>query len=83
MKVKFRKNNKYKYGQDFDFFIGIPHGIEFDVSKINNKKVRLIADGYGNLKCVGTYGNGALYTSIKNLPKKLQNELPPTAAKRN
>jgi hypothetical protein len=70
MKVKFRKNNKVVYWQDFKVYTGIPSGIEFYVVPLKKDKVKLIANGYGDL--ILGYGNGALYIGVKDLKKRLK-----------
>ena len=63
--VKFRKNNKIPYGQDMQYYKGVPSGIEFEIFPFQSNRVKLIADGYGNLE--GNYGNGAVYINTKDL----------------
>ena len=63
--IKFSARNEYKYRQDFCFYQGIPCGINFDFV-IDEKSVKLTADGYGNLRG-GKYGNGSLYTQDKRV----------------
>ena len=55
--MKFRVDNKYKYGQDHFQCVGIPAGVEFDVEYFSNKMFRLTSPGYGGKP----YGNGQLY----------------------
>ena len=58
--MRFRKDNRIKYGQDHGQYVGIPPGIDFRVERIGNR-FKLIAPGYGDLSTPGAYGNGALY----------------------
>ena len=64
--------NTIPYGQDFGFHIGIPAGIRFEMQRISNKLIKLIAKGYGLLPPGGSYGNGALYVSINRIPYHLR-----------
>lgn len=60
--MKFRKNNKICFGQDFNYYQGIPSGIDFKVERLDKNKFRLIAKGYGLLTSHhNDYGNGALF----------------------
>jgi len=65
--MQFRKDNKISYGQDHGFYKGIPHGIHFEVRKLNNKIYKIKAKGYGSKD---DYGNGPLYVFIFKLTKK-------------
>lgn len=72
MKVKFDEGNNVSYMQDFHFVGGgVPSDVEFDVIPFTADRVKLVADGYGNLR--GRYGNGALYISVEDLPTKHMN----------
>jgi len=55
--MRFHKGNKIKYGQDFKYYVGIPHGIDFELHG-NKEKFMLCAPGFG---LHPDYGNGALY----------------------
>ena len=57
--MTFRKGNKIRYGQDHAFREGIPHGVDFHVSRFGDGLYELRAPGYGVLK-PGQYGNGSL-----------------------
>ena len=70
MIVKFRKNNKIPYGQDMQYHKSIPDGIEFKIFPFQKDRVKLVADGYGDLE--GNYGNGAIFINTKDLPKKVR-----------
>lgn len=60
--MKFRKGNRYRYGQDFSQHRGIPAGIEFSVTRFSRKDMFvLMAPGYGDLSTVDSFGNGKLY----------------------
>lgn len=74
MKIKFKKDNKIIYGQDFHCSRGIPSDIEFTVEKFTNDKIILKAKGYGDLES-GNYGNGSLSVCVNDLPKKLVSKL--------
>ena len=56
MRVKFPKDNKFTYGQDFGFWTGVPSGIEFEATECDNYYI-LRGKGYGTKD----YGNGALF----------------------
>ena len=58
--MKFSKDNKINYGQDFFQKVGIPHGVDFCVSVVDSNCVKLTAPGYGGKP----YGNGALYVRL-------------------
>ena len=59
--MKFRKGNRYRYGQDFRFFVGIPPDVDFRVSHCpGTPSFTLVTPGYGCLRKRGHYGNGAL-----------------------
>lgn len=76
MKIKFPKNNKLRYSQDFSVGIGIPSGVEFEVEFLDDKKekAKLIAYGYGfsGGKNGKAYGNGAIYISKGDINYKEQ-----------
>lgn len=60
----FTKNNIF-YGQDFDWFYGIPENVIFEVDE-GDKVFRLRAPGYGG----DPYGNGRLFVRSKDLKKR-------------
>jgi hypothetical protein len=71
--MKFRKDNKIRYRQDFRSFIGIPSGVDLTiVNQSGMFKLKdsfmLIGDGHGEM--MGNYGNGAIYVCKKSLTKK-------------
>jgi len=67
--MKFKAGNIIRFGQDHQFYKGIPAGIDFSVSRFNGgAKYVLRAPGYGLLGTPGEYGNGALY--VYGLTKK-------------
>ena len=55
--MKFRKDNKIQYAQDFRYPTGIPSGIDFVLTK-RNDWYDLTAAGYGIVG--GNYGSGCL-----------------------
>jgi|GEM_PF-4292578 len=55
-RVRFPRENKFDYGQDFSRRCGIPSHVEFEVEDCGRYYV-LTAPGYG---LAGDYGNGAL-----------------------
>ena len=57
--MKFPKNNKVIYMQDFSHHESIPSGVDFMVEPLGKDKVMLIAPNYGGKP----YGNGRLYLS--------------------
>jgi len=65
-KIRFPKNNKITYSQDFSFPTGIPSDIDFEVCGFVGDSIKLIADGYGRLGG-DKYGNGAIYVSEKDI----------------
>lgn len=73
--MKFRKENKIHYRQDFRGRIGIPSGVDFiienDTGIFKSQDCFVLrADGYGFLGIEGSYGNGALYVSKSSLSRK-------------
>jgi DNA-binding XRE family transcriptional regulator len=68
--ITFNEGNMYRYGQDFSYQTGVPHGVEFKISK-RGDQYALTANGYGALN--GThkdYGNGCLYMSKEDVEKE-------------
>ena len=66
--------NEYVYGQDFRYHKGIPEGIEFKVEFFTpDARIKLVGPGYGLIVDGPSqyYGNGALYVSYGQFPKKL------------
>ena len=61
------KKNKIPYGQDMQFWQGIPEGVEFFPEKFTIARIKLVGKGHG---LVPHYGNGALYVSVTDLPQK-------------
>lgn len=59
--MKFKKGNKIHFGQDFSYYMGIPHNVNFKVVRFGMDAYKLVADGYGLLDKPNAYGNGALY----------------------
>ena len=73
--MKFRKDNQYVFGQDMQFYKHIPHGVDFEIEKVNDGLYKAIAFGYGILEKEDGYGNGAIYIYPKRYPylkKRLQ-----------
>ena len=67
--MKFKAGNTIKFGQDHQFWEGIPSGVDFSVSRFDGAaKYVLRAHGYGLIGTPGGYGNGALY--VYGLTKK-------------
>jgi len=63
--MKFRKDNRIKYGQDCAQWKGVPAGVDFEVRRFPSGGAKhmyiLTAPWYGDLSRPGQYGNGALY----------------------
>lgn len=60
--MRFRPDNKIRYGQDHCFYRGIPSGVEFQVERFGDSMYRLTGHGYGVLgEGSEAYGNGQLY----------------------
>ena len=57
--MKFPPGNKIYFGQDHNFFIGIPNGIDFEVEKPYTF-YELTACGYGCMEHEDCYGCGSL-----------------------
>ena len=55
--MKFRRNNKIRYGQDFRQHVGIPTGVDFRVKTFTAGHWELWASGYGG---GDDHGNGSL-----------------------
>lgn len=55
--MKFPKDNKIIYSQDFHVHKGVPSGINFASSVDTDGLITLTAPGYG---AAGNYGNGSL-----------------------
>lgn len=64
--MRFRPN-KMRYYQDFEDFQGIPHGIDFEVSRLFKTGFWLRAPGYGVFGSRKSYGNGQLLVLRKDL----------------
>ena len=60
--IRFDKDNEIKYGQDHQFWQGIPSDVDFRIETLGDKFV-LTAYGYGQLEPHDehSYGNGKLY----------------------
>ena len=61
--VRFEDDNQIKYGQDHQWWQGIPSGIDFKVETLSSGNFVLTAYGYGQLEPHDehSYGNGKLY----------------------
>lgn len=60
--MRFRSSNRIKYSQDRDYSLrGIPSGVDFAVTPIDETAWKLTACGYGCFQHDDCYGNGALY----------------------
>lgn len=68
MRATFKKTNTIPYGQDMQFFRGIPTHIKFTFCPYNKERIILKAPNYGG----DPYGNGYIYVSVKDLPEELQ-----------
>lgn len=55
--IKFKLGNKIAYGQDFNYWHGLPSNIEFTVEEIDENHAVLKGPGYGGKP----YGNGKIY----------------------
>jgi len=55
--MKFSKRNRIRYGQDFFQHVGLPSGVDFDVTIDDANCATLRAPGYGGTP----YGNGAIH----------------------
>jgi hypothetical protein len=62
--VKFPKDNKIVYGQDFGWYKGVPSDVDFEVEGIIQNRINLVADGYGRLGG-NKYGNGSICVYLK------------------
>jgi len=58
LRVRFKRDNSVRFGQDFRWFVGVPVGVWFDAHS-QSGHWRLVAPGFGGVP----YGNGALYVS--------------------
>jgi len=74
MKIIAHENNEILYGQDFNFYKGLPSGIEFEakVFKWENDiptEIVLESYGYGKLSPYDnkSYGNGKIYVYLSRL----------------
>ena len=59
--MRFRKDNRIKYGQDHFYCRGLPSGIDFTVEPFQEGMYKLTGYGYGVLGSGESYGCGALY----------------------
>lgn len=66
--MKFPKDNKIVYGQDFGCYVGVPSDVDFEVKQISNNHMQLVADGYG-IMGGNKYGNGAIYVYLQEYKK--------------
>jgi len=69
--LRFRKGNKIAYAQDFRFYRGIPHGVDFEATRLTPSFIMLVAPGYGCLDGRG-YGNGALFVWGRHVNQRFQ-----------
>jgi len=69
--IRFRKGNKTLYWQDFRFMRGLPHGVDFRVTRVvldrHNHYYVLSGYGYGEIikGDSQSYGNGSLYVHYR------------------
>lgn len=62
--MKFRSNNKIVFGQDHQFWEGIPSDVDFKVESFVDGRYVLTGYGYGERRVPydeHSYGNGSLY----------------------
>lgn len=59
--LRFRRDNRIRYGQDSMQYCGIPSGVDFVVERFGEGVYRLCGDGFGFHQPNGEYGDGALY----------------------
>ena len=68
------KENSLPYGQDMQFYHGIPSDVEFNIKRFSNESFKLTAKGYGILSInPKDYGNGAIFVTKKTMNKYLEN----------
>jgi hypothetical protein len=77
MKIIAHKNNEILYGQDFNFYKGLPSGIEFEAKVFKWKdnepeEIVLESYGYGKLNPYDnkSYGNGNIYVYLSHMKEK-------------
>lgn len=63
MRIRFKPDNKIRYGQDFRVYKNIPSGIWFEIEEKDEYYI-LVAPGYGERKA---YGNGSLHVRKRDL----------------
>ena len=68
--LRFKRNNKIRYGQDFGQHIGVPSDVVFTIDKVYNDSITIIANGYGIIGDGSQYGNGALHIPFTFLKGK-------------
>lgn len=68
--IIFQENN-ILYMQDFSYYRGVPHGVEFTIEYITRDRVVLSAPGYGGKP----YGNGKLYINRSQRMAKIYEDL--------
>jgi hypothetical protein len=59
--MKFKKNNKIRFFQDFNMHEGIPADIDFSIYEIIDQRVELIARGFEEH---GEYRDGTILVSL-------------------
>jgi diadenosine tetraphosphatase ApaH/serine/threonine PP2A family protein phosphatase len=59
--IKFPKDNKIIYGQDFACWAGVPHDLEFEITEIADDKIWFKGPGHGGVP----YGNGPICVYLK------------------
>jgi len=74
MKIIAHENNEISYGQDFQFFKGLPSGIEFDAKVFkwkDNEPEEMVLEAYGYGQLIPydrkSYGNGKIYVYLSHL----------------
>lgn len=71
----FPEGNQIVYSQDFSQYIGVPAGIDFEVTRLTADSVILRAPGYGAKR---PYGNGPLIVH-RGMQAAAQHNVQPTA----
>jgi hypothetical protein len=74
--VRFDKENKIRFGQDFRFFEGLPSDVNFyPIEETQSGYMVFIGNGYGiqsKHKIDGKYGNGAVFVIKEEITELLE-----------
>lgn len=62
--IKFPANNTIVYSEDFGFYRGIPHGVDWYIAEVENGTVTLVREGHGVKE---NYGNGSLLVNASGI----------------